>query len=73
MFHLKKKQQICGPQMNQKQMLAFGHLQGMQLLKNCDEFQYVHIGCTNIINVVLKHLKMNLNQMFIGQTTSSLP
>jgi hypothetical protein len=25
------KWQICGTQMNQKQMLAFDHLQGMQL------------------------------------------
>jgi hypothetical protein len=33
MFHLKKKWQVCGTQINQKQMLAFGHLQGMQLKK----------------------------------------
>ncbi len=31
MFHLKRKWQICGTQRNQKKMLAFGHLQGMQL------------------------------------------
>jgi hypothetical protein len=31
MFHLKKKWQICGTSTNQKQMLAFGHLQGVQL------------------------------------------
>jgi len=44
---------------------------------NWDEFQYVLIPCTNILymlhNVMLKHLKTNLNQMFISQTTSSLP
>jgi len=59
MFHLKKKRQICGPQINKKQMLAFGHLQGMQL-KN--EFQYVHIGCTNIINVLQCVAKSSKNE-----------
>ncbi len=41
-----------------------------------NEFQYVLIPCTNIIQVlqcVAKHQKMNLNQMFIGQTAFSLP
>jgi hypothetical protein len=44
---------------------------------NWDEFQHVLIPCTNILymlhNVMLKHLKMNLNQMFISHTTSLLP
>jgi hypothetical protein len=31
MLHFKRKWQICGTSKNQKQMLAFGHLQGMQL------------------------------------------
>jgi hypothetical protein len=47
------------------------------ILNNWDEFQYVIIPCTNILymlhNVLFKHLKMNLNRMFINQTTSSLP
>jgi hypothetical protein len=41
-----------------------------------DEFQSAFIPCTNIIYVlqcVAQHPKINLNQMFIGQTTSSLP
>jgi hypothetical protein len=33
MFHLKRKWQNCGTSRNQKQMLAFGHLQGMQFQK----------------------------------------
>jgi hypothetical protein len=44
MFHL-KKWQICGTQMNQKQMLAFGHLHGMQLKKIMMNFNmslYMH-------------------------------
>ncbi len=31
MFQFQRKWQICGMQKNQKQMLALGHLQGMQL------------------------------------------
>jgi hypothetical protein len=30
-FHLKKKWQIHGTQLNKKKMLAFGHFQDMQL------------------------------------------
>jgi hypothetical protein len=33
MLHLKRKWQICGTSRNQKQMLAFGDLQGMQFKK----------------------------------------
>jgi hypothetical protein len=44
---------------------------------NWDEFWYVLTQCTNIFymlhNVMLKHLKMNLNRMFISHTTSLLP
>jgi hypothetical protein len=47
-------------------------------LKDWDEFQYVLIPCTNLACMCcnlffLKHLKLNLNQMFINQTTFSLP
>jgi hypothetical protein len=46
-------------------------------LKDWDEFQFVFMPCTNLAcmcyNVLFqKHLKMNLNQMFINQTTFSL-
>jgi hypothetical protein len=73
----------------QKEMAYMWHIKeleanvGIQLFtryvieENWDEFQYVLIPCTNILymlhNVMLKHLEMNLNPMFINQTTFSLP